>query len=110
MAAPVTSARVVARGRLFRKYVALFVAVVSVALLANGAFEIWFSYRDHEASLIQLQREQAASAAAKIAGFVAEIRSQIGWTTELPWSGAMLEQRRFDALRLLRQVPAITEL
>jgi signal transduction histidine kinase len=98
------------RGRLFRKYVALFVAVVCVALLANGAFEIWFSYRDHEASLIRIQREQAESAAAKISQFVKEIESQIGWTTELPWSGATLEQRRFDALRLLRQVPAITEL
>jgi GAF domain-containing protein/sensor histidine kinase YesM len=109
-AAPVARAGVAARGRLFRKYVALFVAVVSIALLANGAFEIWFSYRDHEASLIRLQREQAASAAAKIGQFVTEIQNQIGWTTELPWSSATLEQRRFDALRLLRQVPAITEL
>ena len=98
------------QGRLFRKYAALFVAVVCVALLLNGAFEIWFSYQDHEASLIRIQREQAASAAAKIGQFIAEIQSQIGWTTELPWSGATLDQRRFDALRLLRQVPAITEL
>ena len=29
---------------------------------------------------------------------------------QLPWSASTLEQRRFDALRLLRQVPAITEL
>src|SRR6476659_2572167 len=27
-----------------------------------------------------------------------------------PWSAGSIEQRRFDALRLLRQVPAITEL
>ena len=33
------------RSRLFRKYVALFVAVVCVALLTNGAFEIWFPIR-----------------------------------------------------------------
>ena len=46
------------RGRLFRKYVALFVVVVCVALLLNGGFEIWFSYQDHEASLIRIQREQ----------------------------------------------------
>ena len=31
--------RVPARGRLFRKYVSLFVAVVTVALLANGLIE-----------------------------------------------------------------------
>jgi len=34
----------------------------------------------------------------------------VGWTTQLLWSAATTEQRRFDALRLLRQVPAITEL
>ena len=34
----------------------------------------------------------------------------MGWTTQLLWSAATTEQRRFDALRLLRQVPAITEL
>ena len=28
----------------------------------------------------------------------------------MPWSSATLEERRFDALRLLRQVPAITEI
>jgi class 3 adenylate cyclase/HAMP domain-containing protein len=98
------------RRRLFTKYVALFVAVVSIALISSGAFEIWFSYREHNASLIRIQREQAAAAAAKIAQFIAEIQSQIGWTTQLPWSPGMLEQRRFDCLRLLRQVPAITEI
>ena len=36
---------VVMRSRLFRKYVALFVAVVCVALLTNGLSEIWFSYQ-----------------------------------------------------------------
>jgi signal transduction histidine kinase len=99
------------RGRLFRKYVALFVAVVSIALLANGLLEIWFSYDEHRASLVRIQREQAQAAAAKIGQFIKEIEGQIGWTTQLPWTpGASLEQRRFDALRLLRQVPAITEI
>jgi signal transduction histidine kinase len=98
------------RSRLFVKYVALFVTVVVLALVANGAFEIWFSYQEHKASLISLQREQAESAAGKIEQFITEIESQVGWTTQLPWSDGTLEQRRFDALRLLRQVPAITEL
>ena len=98
------------RGGLFAKYVVLFVAVVSVALISSGGFEIWFSYREHNASLIRIQQEQAAAAAAKISQFVAEIQIQLGWTTQLPWSPSMLEQRRFDFLRLLRQVPAVTEI
>jgi signal transduction histidine kinase len=99
-----------ARSRLFIKYVALFVAVVAVALLSNGIFEVIFYYREHKAALIRIQHEQAVAAAAKISQFVKEIESQLGWTTQLPWSAGSIEQRRFDALRLLHQVPAITEL
>jgi signal transduction histidine kinase len=98
------------RSRLFLKYAGLFVAVVCVALLTNGLFEIWVSYREHKDALIQIQHEQAESAAAKIGQFIKEIESQVGWTTQLLWSAGTIEQRRFDALRLLRQVPAITEL
>jgi signal transduction histidine kinase/CheY-like chemotaxis protein len=98
------------RRRLFTKYVALFVAVVCVALLSNGIFDVYFYYQEHKVSLIRIQREQAEAAAAKIGQFIKEIESQLGWTTQLPWSAGSIEQRRFDALRLLRQVPAITEL
>jgi signal transduction histidine kinase len=98
------------RSRLFTKYVALFVAVVGVALLSNGIFEVFFYYREHKLALIRIQHEQAEAAAAKISQFIKEIESQLGWTTQLPWSAGSLQDRRFDALRLLRQVPAITEL
>jgi signal transduction histidine kinase/CheY-like chemotaxis protein len=98
------------RRRLFTKYVALFVAVVCIALVSNGVFDVVFYYQEHKASLIRIQREQAEAAAAKIGQFIKEIESQLGWTTQLPWSAGSIEQRRFDALRLLRQVPAITEL
>src|SRR3984893_18419760 len=103
-------ARTRPRGRLFRKYVGLCLAVVCIALLTNGLSEVWFSFQEHKASLIRIQREQAEAAAAKISQFVKEIESQVGWTTQLPWSAGHIDQRRFDGLRLLRQVPAITEL
>ncbi|HLQ92725.1 MAG TPA: ATP-binding protein [Xanthobacteraceae bacterium] len=97
-------------GPLFRKYVALFLAVVAVVLLTNIAFEIAFSYQEHKVSLIRIQREQAEGASTKIGQFIKEIESQVGWTTQLPWSVGTMDQRRFDGLRLLRQVPAVTEL
>jgi signal transduction histidine kinase len=99
-----------ARGRLFRKYVGLFLAVVCIALLTNGLSELWFSFEEHKVSLIRIQREQAEAAAAKISQFIKEIESQVGWTTQLPWSAGTIDQRRFDGLRVLRLVPAITEL
>src|ERR1700730_3246377 len=98
------------RIRLFLKYVVLFFAVVLVALITNGAFEVWFSYQEYKSSLIRIQREQAEAAAAKIGQFIREIEAQVGWTTQLPWSAGTVEARRFDGVRLLRQVPAITEL
>jgi GAF domain-containing protein/sensor histidine kinase YesM len=98
------------RSRLFTKYVALFVAVVAVALLSNGIFEVFFYYHEHKAALIRIQHEQAEAAAAKIGQFIKEIESQLGWTAQLPWSAKSIDDRRFDALRLLKQVPAITEL
>jgi signal transduction histidine kinase len=100
----------IVRSRLFIKYTILFVAVVVLALLANGGFEVWFSYQEHKSSLIGIQQQQAVAAADKIEEFITQIESQVGWTTQLPWTDGTLDQRRFDALRLLRQVPAITEL
>jgi signal transduction histidine kinase/CheY-like chemotaxis protein len=108
--APAEAPVVKTRRRLFTKYVVLFVAVVCIALVSNGVFDVLFYYQEHKASLIRIQREQAEAAAAKIGQFIKEIESQLGWTTQLPWSAGSIEQRRFDALRLLRQVPAITEL
>jgi signal transduction histidine kinase len=98
------------RSPLFRKYVVLIVAVVCVALLTNGLLDIWFSYQENMSALVRVQRGQAEEAAAKVTQFVKDIEDQVGWTTQLPWSPGDLNQRRFDALRLLHQVPAITEL
>jgi hypothetical protein len=59
---------------------------------------------------MRILRMQAEAAADKINHFLGNIQSQLGWTTQLPWSADTINQRRFDGLRLLRQVPAITEL
>src|SRR5882672_4519039 len=102
-------APITARGRLFRKYVALFVAVVSLALVTNGLFDIWFSYQEQRALLIRIQRGEAEAAAAKISQLFKEIEGQMAWATRLPWSADTIEEWRFDVVRLLRQVPAVTE-
>ncbi|HUO63069.1 MAG TPA: cache domain-containing protein, partial [Terriglobales bacterium] len=99
------------RGSLFRKYAVLFVVLVSGALFTSGALEIYFSYQENKEALVTLQREKALGAAAKIESFVKEVERQIGWTTQpsIVAPAAAMEQRRADYFRLLRQVPAITE-
>ena len=99
-----------ARGRLFRKYAATFAGVVCLALVSNGLVDIWFSYREQRDLLVRIQQGQAEAAAANISQFVREIENQMAWATLLPWSADTLEQWRFDAVRLLRQVPALTEI
>ena len=98
------------RGRLYRKYAVYFVILVSVVLLASGAIGLYSSYHENRAALIALQREKAIGAAQQMEQFIAEIERQIGWT-HLPHVGSepVLESRRLDFIRLLRQVPAITE-
>ena len=98
------------RGRLFRKYVGLFVAVVCAALTANGLFDGWFSFQEQNALLARIQHEQAKAAAMRIGQFIKEIEGQLGWATQFPWSANSADDWQFDAERLLRQVEAITEL
>src|SRR5271167_2548212 len=98
------------RRRLFAKYAAALVGLVSLVLLINGSLDVWFSYDEARDAAIRLQREKADAAAQRIEEFVAEIERQIGWTTATQWAASPIEQRRFDFGRLQRQVPAITEL
>jgi signal transduction histidine kinase len=99
-------------GRLSRKYMIALVALVTSALLASGAVQLYGSYNEAKAALVALQYEKARGAASRIETFVKEIERQLGWTTQpqLVGSAAAMDQRRQDSIRLLRQVPPITEL
>lgn len=97
--------------RLPRKYATMILALVGGALVISSAIGAYFSYQEMRAGLLALGREKAESAAGRIDQFVREIERQIGWTT-LPHASSgvdALEMRRLDFVKLLRQVPAITE-
>ncbi len=99
-----------AGGRLFRKYVALFLGVVCLALVPNSLVDVWFSYQELKPLLVRIQSEQAKSAAEKIGQFVKEIEGQMAWAIQLPMQAKTEDDWRFDAVRLLRQAPAVTEI
>lgn len=99
-----------AQGGLFWKYFAMLAAVLGIALFGNVVINIWFMYDENRSNLYRLQIEQAAAAAERISQFVDEIETQIGWTTHLSWAVPAMDQRELDGRRLMRQVPAITEL
>jgi signal transduction histidine kinase len=99
------------RAGLFVKYFAFIALLVSAGLVASGAIGLYFSYQETRNSLMTLQREKALTAAVRIEQFLRDIESQLGWTTLPMVSSAQnaMENRRLDFLKLLRQLPAVTE-
>jgi signal transduction histidine kinase/CheY-like chemotaxis protein len=100
-----------ARGQLFRKYVVVFLLLVGGVLLASSAVDLYFSYQETKAALVRIEREQAVAAAERIEQFVQDIERQLRWTTQAAFDDAVTarEQREIDYLRLLRNVPAVSE-
>jgi signal transduction histidine kinase len=96
-------------GRLFRRYFGTILALVSGALIVSGAIGVYFSYQENKAALASLQREKAVAAAARIEAFISEIERQLSFAA-LPQLGPPAgEQRRIEFLKLLRLVPAVTD-
>ncbi len=116
------------RGRLFWKYLIFLLVLVGGVLIASSLVELWFSYEEAQRALVQIAREKAQGAAARIERFVVEIERQVRTTTHADaddpavappgglgvgyreaLAGALAEQRELAFLRLLRTERAITE-
>ncbi|GAA4338207.1 hypothetical protein GCM10023165_16730 [Variovorax defluvii] len=100
------------RWHLFPKYALLIIALVGGMLVASGAVVIYFSYRENQEHVIALQAEKAQAAATRIEQYVLNIEHQLGWTAlprpEAPGTEPR-EARYIEYLKLLRQVPPITD-
>ena len=89
-----------------RKLVLPALLLVGSAFLIHGALNVWYTWRQTEALMIDVQRQKADAVALQIEQFVLATQSQIRWST----TGVPVEQQRIESLRLLRNTPAITEL
>lgn len=100
------------RGRLLRKVLLALLLAVGLPLGAYSVVSSVFIWRQHRSTLAEVQQLQAQAAAQRITQFVREIEGQLQWATHLDWRDDTVgtEQRRLDAMRLLRQTPAITDL
>jgi len=98
------------RGKLFRKYFVLIIALVCGALLLSSAIGFYFSYQENKAALASLQKEKAIAAAARIEQFIRQIEQQVAFAA-LPQLGAAgSDQRRLEFLKLLRLIHPVTEI
>jgi signal transduction histidine kinase/DNA-binding response OmpR family regulator len=117
------------RGKLFRKYLVVFLLLVGGLLTAASAVDLYFSYRENQRALVKVEREKALAAAETIEHFIRDIEHHVRSTTRAiaddpsvaaprrrdsayrdTLASALTEQRELDFLRLLRNVPAVTEL
>jgi class 3 adenylate cyclase/HAMP domain-containing protein len=95
------------RGGLFAKYVVSLVGLVVFVLAVNGAFEIWFSYRETRATLANALSERAEATAHRIEQSMSDLERQISWVTRA--SSDKVELRKADYAQLLNQVPAVSQ-
>ena len=116
-------------GGLFRKYLVFLLILVGGVLSVSSAVELYFSYQEAKQSIVRLERTKALAAASEIERYLGQIVQQLRGTMQgaidvsalgRPGIGrraggqsraaALAEQREIDFLRLLRNVPAITEI
>ena len=116
-------------GRLFRKYVVVLVVLVGGVLVASSLVDLHFSYRETQRAIVRVERAKAVAAAAGIEQFLKEVEHQVRETTRTASDdpeasqvgqgklgfrqglrAAMAEQRELDLLRVLRNVPAVSDL
>ena len=98
------------RASLSRKLAVAFVGLVAFVLIVDGAVETYLTYNQAKRAALAVELEEARGAAEKVGAFLGDIETELGWTTGVEWGFSKPDQQRYDFVRLLRQVPAITAL
>jgi signal transduction histidine kinase/HAMP domain-containing protein len=98
------------RGRLFRKYLLLILVLVGGTLLVSGAISLYFGYQENKAAIGALQHEKALAAASRIEQYIDRITQQLAYASLPQIDASDLETRRIEFLKLLRQLPEVTDI
>src|SRR5262245_11139889 len=98
------------RGRLFRKYLLLILAPVTVILLASGWLSFDFSSTEIKSGIAAVQQEKAIAAASRIEQYMRQISQQLVYASLPQVDASDVELRRIEFLKLLRQAPEVTDI
>jgi signal transduction histidine kinase len=98
------------RGRLFRKYLLLIMSLVTVTLLVSSGVSLYFAYQEHRNDLANLQHEKAIGASARIEQYLRQVSQQLTYAALPQLDAADIELRRIEFLKLLRQLPEVTDI
>ena len=83
---------------------------MSGALLVSGGISIYFAYQEQKSALGDLQHEKAIAAASRIEQYVRQIEQQLAYAALPQLDASDVELRRIEFLKLLRQVPEVTDI
>jgi hypothetical protein len=83
---------------------------VSGALLVSGGISVIFSYQEQKTALGDLQHEKAIAAASRIEQYIRQIEQQLAYAALPQLDASDVELRRIEFLKLLRQVPEVTDI
>lgn len=97
-------------GRLVRRTFVISLVLVCSGILATGAVELYLRYRESVDTVWTLQKEMAQGAAFKIQQFMQQIEKTMRLSTRTPdlVEAGLTEAYRFQLIKLLKAVPAIT--
>ena len=79
-------------------------------MLTSGAISIYFSYQEQKSALGNLQQEKAIAAASRIEQYIGQIEQQLAYAALPQLDPGDAELRRIEFLKLLRQVPEVTDI
>ncbi len=107
---PARQTRARTGGRLVRRTFVISLVLVCSGLLAGGAVELYLRYRESVDTVGTLQKEMAQGAAFKIQQFMQQIEKTMRLSTRTPdlVEVGLTEAYRFQLIKLLKAVPAIT--
>jgi diguanylate cyclase (GGDEF)-like protein len=103
------SARLSLKTTLFKKYALITSTLIGLSLLLSGVLSISYAYRENQQALVNLQREKAEAAAARIGQYLFDIEKRVGVTNVTQHDGAALDKRMAE-IQLLRRTVAINEI
>lgn len=99
-----------ARRHLSVKVAAAIVGVAASVLIVAGGLGLWLFVGTQMKTISALHQLQAATAAAGILRFVDDLEGHLRWLIAPSWTSSNVDDRRVDALRTLRALPAVSTL
>lgn len=101
---------IAAGDRLSLKVAGAIIGVALVVLLVSGGAGVWVFLSAHHDMTAELHDHRAEAAARQIAGFIEGIDARLRGLVQPSWHSLSAGDREIEALRLLRAMPAVSEL